>query len=352
MSENQQDVSAYRVIDAAINRAGEGIRVVEDFMRMTLGDAYLSSELKNLRHRLTDATAGIDPQQRIAARDSQRDVGRNLQTENEYKRENATAMIQANLGRAQQALRTIEEFSKTISLDTARQAEQLRYATYTIEKAVMTTLLSLQNIGPASLYVLIDAGSCVEEFKQLVNALVEAGVEFIQLRDKSCSDATLVQRGRQLSELTRNTKTRWIMNDRSDLAVVCGASGVHLGQDDMAVSDARRIVGAAKLVGVSTHNLEQVKTAVLDGANYIGVGPVFASSTKSFESLAGLDFVRQVAAEIQLPAFAIGGINFENMDQVCAAGLARIAVSAAVVQASDPAAIARKMKEALAARGP
>ena len=160
MPENQPDASLYRVIDAAINRAGEGIRVVEDFMRLTLGDAHLSSELKNLRHLLTKAMASIDPERRIAARDSQRDVGRHLQTETEYKRENATAMIQANLGRTQQALRTIEEFSKRISVDTARQAEQLRYHTYTIEKAVITTLLSLQNIDPSSLYVLVDAGYC------------------------------------------------------------------------------------------------------------------------------------------------------------------------------------------------
>lgn len=347
MSKNQPDASVYRIIDAAINRAAEGIRVAEDFMRMTLGDAYLSSELKNLRHQLADATARIEPELRIAARDSQRDVGRELQTKNEYKRENATALIQANLGRAQQALRTIEEFSKSISVDTARQAEKLRYTTYSIEKAVITTLLSLQKIGPASLYVLLEAGSGIDEFEQQVSALVGVGVDFIQLRDKHCSDATLAQRGRMLSELTRNSDTRWIMNDRPDLAVVCGAAGVHLGQTDMSVADARRIVGAAKLIGVSTHNLEQVKTAVLDGANYIGIGPVFASNTKSFADLAGLEVVRRAAAETQLPAFAIGGIHIDNLDQVCAAGVFRIAVSSAVIRVDDPSAVACKMKQRL-----
>ena len=349
MSENQPDTTVYRVIDAAINRAGEGFRVVEDYMRMTLGDVHLSSALKKLRHRLTEATAEIDPEQRMAARDSQRDVGRNLKTENEYKRDNATAMIQANLGRAQQALRTIEEFSKTISVNTAHKAEQLRYDAYTIEKAVVTTLLSLQNIGESSLYVLLDSGPSADDFEQLALSLVEAGVDFVQLRDKSCTDATLVNTGRMLTELTRNSKTRWIMNDRPDLALIYGASGVHLGQSDMSVTDARRIVGAAKMVGVSTHNLEQVKTAVLEGANYVGVGPVFASPTKSFDELAGLDLVRRVAREIQLPAFAIGGINADNLGQVCAAGISRIAVSSSVVRADEPASVARILKASLAA---
>ena len=145
---------------------------------MVLGDAYLAKQLKQLRHDLTAAVEPVDPAERIAARDSEGDVGRNIETESEYqrgeKKANATepaskfseedvfkkeklsgGMIQANLARAQQAFRTIEEFSKTIDLEISKAVEQLRYRTYTIEKAVLTTVVSLQNLAQANLYVLI-----------------------------------------------------------------------------------------------------------------------------------------------------------------------------------------------------
>jgi thiamine-phosphate pyrophosphorylase len=129
--------------------------------------------------------------------------------------------------------------------------------------------------------------------------------------------------------------------------VVTDADGVHVGQNELRVKEARAIVGPRRLVGVSTHTIEQARQAVLDGADYLGVGPVFASATKSFDSLAGLEFVRQVAAEISLPWFAIGGINAENIASVVAAGASRIAVSRAILGSEDPSAAARTLREQL-----
>ena len=127
-----------------------------------------------------------------------------------------------------------------------------------------------------------------------------------------------------------------IINDRPDVAAAADADGVHLGQDDMSVKDARAIVGPRKLVGVSTHSIEQGRQAVLDGANYIGVGPTFPSVTKQFDAFPGLELLRQVAAEIRLPAFAIGGITAANLSEVRGAGFHRVAVSSAVTQAASP----------------
>ena len=137
------------------------------------------------------------------------------------------------------------------------------------------------------------------------------------------------------------------MNDRADLAVAAGANGVHLGQDDLEVADARRIVGAARIIGVSTHSISQARQAVLDGANYIGVGPVFESTTKNFSEHVGLELIDEVVKEIQLPAFAIGGINLENVSQIADAGLSRVALSAAVTKAVNPKAAAIKLKQKL-----
>jgi thiamine-phosphate pyrophosphorylase len=128
----------------------------------------------------------------------------------------------------------------------------------------------------------------------------------------------------------------FVMNDRADLAALSDADGVHVGQDELSVNDARTIVGPKALIGVSTHSIEQARQAVIDGANYIGVGPTFPSSTKSFDTFAGLDLLRSVAAEISLPAFAIGGITRENLPQVQAAGINRVAVTGAVIGAKDP----------------
>ncbi len=360
MTDKQTENSVFRILDAAINRAGEGIRVVEDYVRMDLGDPHLAKTLKQLRHDLTSSAASIDPSQRIAARDSVGDVGRTIQTESEYQRGDSDSesqastrplsggLIQANLARAQQAFRTIEEFSKTLDPEISKQVEQLRYRTYTIEKAVLTTVVSLQNLAEANLYVLIDGCQSNQDqavrLTSLVEALIAAEVSIIQLRDKDLTDRELVVAGKAISRLTRGSKTRFMMNDRADLAVAANADGVHLGQDDLAVSDARRIVGAARMIGVSTHSIEQARSAVLEGANYIGVGPVFKSQTKHFDSHVGLELLGQVAREIQLPTFAIGGINLSNLESVLKTGIKRFAVSSAIASAESPADVVADFK--------
>ena len=165
----------------------------------------------------------------------------------------------------------------------------------------------------------------------------------IQLRDKHLGDRELLARARLLRATTRETGTLCVINDRPDLAALAAADGVHVGQLDASVKDARRILGPEALVGVSTHSIEQARQAVLDGANYIGVGPTFPSCTKAFEQFPGVELLRAVAAEIRLPAFAIGGICRENLAEVLAAGFTRVAVGAAVTSADDPARAVREL---------
>ncbi len=340
--------SIYRILDASINRASEGLRVVEDYVRMSLNDAHLTQRLKQLRHQLIEATTGgIDQEKLIAARDTQQDVGTVAETISEYERKTETGIVQSNMSRLQQSLRTIEEYSKTIAADTARKIEQIRYVSYTLEKAIVTTMMSLRNLGDARICVLIDARDDMSTFAHRVTQLIESGVDLIQLRDKHQEARDLVAYGKRLSELTKGTATRWIMNDRADLAMATDADGVHVGQTDLAVSDVRRIVGAAKIIGVSTHDIQQARQAVLDGANYLGVGPVFSSRTKAFDSIAGLEFVRQVADEIQLPAFAIGGVTSSNVAEIVQHGMHRVAISEFVRTATDPGKAIKQLTDAL-----
>src|SRR5208337_889926 len=132
-----------------------------------------------------------------------------------------------------------------------------------------------------------------------------------------------------------------------DLAALTQSDGVHVGQEELSVKDARSIVGADALIGVSTHSIEQARQAVLDGANYIGVGPTFPSGTKQFDCFPGLELLRAVAGEIGLPAFAIGGITRENLGQVKSVGFKRIAVSGAVLAAEDPVQAVKELQNML-----
>lgn len=346
-SEEHETSGPLRVIDAALNRAAEGLRVVEDYARMILNDPYLTGQFKSLRHRLFSASEAFQTSERVASRDTPRDVGTTITTETEQQRDSVTGIVQANLSRVQQALRTIEEYSKLVYPAAAAMIEPLRYESYTLEKAILTTILSLANLKDARLYVLLDGRKSPEQFSTMARELIAGGADIIQLRDKELSAQELFQRGRILAEICRPAGVRWIMNDRADLAVAAGADGVHVGQDDLTVFQARQIVGPAKLVGVSTHSLDQARAAVRDGANYVGVGPIFFSRTKSFKETVGLELASQVAQEIRLPAFAIGGINGDNLASVLQTGIERVTVKGAITESSDPRQAAQHIKQQL-----
>lgn len=345
--EHSRSIATLRILDAAINRAGEGLRVVEDFARLALNDRHLSQLTKRLRHALTQACSLLDKQQLVAARDTLADVGTNLGLASEYARTATSQVIVANLARVQQSLRTIEEYGKTLSEDLARQVEQLRYQSYTLEKALLTTWNNSVSLRDVHVYVLIDGRNSPDAFRNLVRQLREGGVDLIQLRDKQLAPRELLERAAILREELKSSGIRWLFNDRADLALAADADGVHLGQTDLDLATARRILGPRKLIGISTHGLEQAKAAVLAGADYIGVGPVFPSQTKEFSEFVGLQLVREVAAEISLPTFAIGGIDQTNAALVRSAGLQRVALSGAVTRFTDPAQTLRDIRSAL-----
>ena len=159
-------------------------------------------------------------------------------------------------------------------------------------------------------------------------------------------DGELLVRAKAVRRWTRAAGILFIVNDRPDISRLAEADGVHLGQDDLPVAAARRVVGPDALIGVSTHTADQVRRAVLDGADYLGVGPTFPSSTKTFGTFPGLPFVTEAASLTGLPQFVLGGVQAENLPAVVAAGGSRIAVSSAISTADDPreaAAILRRL---------
>jgi thiamine-phosphate pyrophosphorylase len=172
---------------------------------------------------------------------------------------------------------------------------------------------------------------------------VRGGVDIVQLRMKDASDAAILA----AAERFARHDVLLIINDRPDLAITAGADGVHVGQDDMSVDEARAVVGPEGIVGLSTHTPEQVDGA--GGADYIGVGPVYATPTKPGRPAVGLGLVRYASKHARLPFFAIGGIGLDNVEAVAAAGAERVAVVRAMTESDDPESTARQLKAAVTA---
>jgi thiamine-phosphate pyrophosphorylase len=194
-----------------------------------------------------------------------------------------------------------------------------------------------ERLSRASLYLVCDAQP--DEF---LHAALRGGVDIVQLRDKPATEAERLVTAERFRAITALHDALLIINDHPELAVAAGADGVHIGQDDMPVAQAREIVGPERLVGLSTHTPEQVDRA--RGVDYIGVGPVHATPTKPGRPAVGLELVRYAASHARVPFFAIGGIDADNAGVVRDAGATRIAVVRALTQASDPEAMAQALQ--------
>jgi thiamine-phosphate pyrophosphorylase len=341
------EVDAARVLDANLNRAREAARVLEDYCRFALDDAILTREVKELRHALAELTRGLPPKSLLAARETRRDVGTTATAGGEYVRASPVHVAAVNLKRLQESLRSIEEFGKVFGPQLGRDAETLRYRAYTLERAVTLGAASRERLAAARLYVLLTRSQCVAALDWTIREAARGGASVFQLREKTLADRELLALARDVRRWTREAGVLFVVNDRPDIARLAEADGVHLGQDDLTVKDARRVVGPEILIGVSTHSVEQLRQAVLDGADYVGVGPTFPSKTKEFDHFPGLDFVHAASAETSLPTFALGGIGTENVAQVVAAGARRVAVSSAICAAPDPEQAARLLVAAL-----
>jgi len=341
--------SVYRILDASANRAGEGLRTMEEIARFVLDDSKLTSEFKSQRHGLAGALKAISRVSLLKARNTGGDVGTEITGAGEYLRADLADVVAAAAARTQQSLRVLEEYTKTIGPEISAELEQIRYRCYTacaaIELRVVTRSENCR-LHSSSLYVLMSCGSSHSNFQAKVEELLGGEADVIQLRDRSADDRTLISRARAGTEIARRLGKVFIMNDRADLALAADTDGVHVGQEELPVADARRIVGN-RFVGVSTHSIQQARDAVKDGADYIGCGPVFSSKTKCFTEFVGTEFLAQVADEIQIPTFAIGGIDLTNVDQVVRSGMHRIAVTGAIRDSDDPVGVAQQLKSVL-----
>ncbi len=203
-----------------------------------------------------------------------------------------------------------------------------------------------QKLSEARLYLV-----CAAQREPYLDAVLQAGVDIVQLRMKEADDEEILRAAAATARACAGGGALFILNDRPDLAVRSGADGVHLGQDDMPVADARELLGPARLIGLSTHTPQQIDAAGETDVDYIGVGPVHATPTKPGRPAVGLDLVAYAAAHATVPFFAIGGIDTANVAAVRVAGARRIAAVRALTEAEDPARAAHTLRQAISAGG-
>jgi len=205
-----------------------------------------------------------------------------------------------------------------------------------------------QMLLQARLYVIVDADLLGHKhLEKITSQAVEGGADLVQFRDKTSDDREFLRAAESIKKITDSKDIPLIVNDRVDAALFLDAAGVHLGQEDSPISVARQILSKEKIIGISVSDLKQARKAQQDGADYIGVGPVFLTGTKKIEKAIGMKSVFEIKCNTSIPLFAIGGINLGNVDGLVKKGIGKIAVVSAIVKAEDVKSAARKLKKRL-----
>ncbi len=328
-------VKVYRILDANVNRAAEGIRVVEDICRFNFENENLTKKLRSARHAIRKNLKDFDSYM-LRHRDSNHDIGKKITLSNKLdKKDSLEQIITANFKRALEAIRVIEEISKTTAnmYDIGKIYENIRYELYYLEKDVLG-LLNKKTI-PKGIY-----GITFEKFSngrtniQIVKEMIENGIKIIQYREKDKSFKEMYEEATILREMTKKAGVIFIINDHVELAQMVDADGVHIGQDDWPLKEVRKLLGNEKIIGLSTHSKTQAIEAVKLGADYIGVGPIFDTNTKDYATV-GIEYLEFVAKNIDIPFVAIGGIKEHNIKEVLKAGAKTIALVTEITEAKN-----------------
>jgi thiamine-phosphate pyrophosphorylase len=343
--------AVYRIIDANFNRAREALRVIEDFCRFSLTSAPLTTCAKQLRHELSAAIDKLDAAQLIAARDTLGDVGVGKTVDNQFRRNDLRDCFTAGCKRLTESLRTLAEMTQTLNPTVAQTIEKLRFSAYTLEKDIILFSDTAEKFKPVRLYIIISSSLPADVFS-LTHRCLAGGADCIQLRAKAVDDDKHFALALEFVKICKDAGVLSIINDRVDIAVAAGADGVHLGQNDIPIEQARKLQLSPLIIGKSTHSLQQLHAACEELATYVSLGPVFSTGTKPTAEPVGLDYVKQateILGRTGIGHVAIGGITLDNVEDVLNAGAKAIAVCSAVTEADDPTEACRALKEKITA---
>lgn len=325
-----------RLLDANINRAAEGLRVLEDLARFQFDHREISADIRQLRHQIRDLFKGRE-NALLACRDSVNDVGKITSAGQATDiRSNIKDIVLSNFKRVQEALRSIEEVLKAAGeYQSGKTAETIRFQAYSLEPKVMNLLLHRL---PEGIYgILGEKFSKGRTNVEVARQMVAAGVDILQYREKvkDKSLKSMFEECLEIRKITADAGVPFIINDFLNIALMVGADGIHQGQDDLPISQVKKLAPGL-MVGCSTHSPDQAQKAVEDGADYIGVGPIFTTQTKEDVCDAvGFEYLDHVVATHTIPFVAIGGIKRDNLGEVVKRGAKTVCLVTEIIGADD-----------------
>ncbi|MFC1482776.1 thiamine phosphate synthase [Candidatus Margulisiibacteriota bacterium] len=307
-------MSRQRILDANSNRLKEGLRVIEDVVRFVFDDKRLAKKVRKIRRSVCFSKE--EYLKIIEERDVKRDVGR----KSDISTKNIFEAVVANFKRIQEAARSLEEFS-----DDKKLYKKIRFEAYALERTILRRWMMMsrhqlkKNPWDGEIMVITDS-------LKKARFTLRRGCKVIELRDKKSIKKKVLKKAKQFRKLTRRYKAYLIINDYLDIALLSDADGVHLGQYEIPIQEARKILGEGKIVGRTTHSYRQARGAEKEGADYVGFGPLYKTPTKPDYKPIGLRGIKKVVKKLKIPVFCIGGINESTVDDVINAGGRNVAV--------------------------
>lgn len=285
------------ILDANIHRACEWLRVVEEYFRFVANDEILTNKLAWLRKKVSHHTLPVSDRARMEARDTVSDVRANEVIQS---RENIYDLLLANIKRSQEALRVLEEYTGDDNF------RVFRYELYELEKECFLGMNKPRELRGVYL---------ISHDVDILRKWLELGADIIQLRCKDIPKNEILKKAQEAKKLAEEFQKPFIINDYLDIAQIVDVDGIHTGQDDVPISEIRKLWSPDKIYGRTTHSLEQGIIAREQGASYVSVGPIWATPTKPDREAIGFEYISKVS-ELGIPFVAIGGVNHENIPEI------------------------------------
>ncbi len=328
-----------RIIDANFNRTREGLRVIEDGIRFYLENEEIFKKIKDFRHKFIKEVIKNFPIVFLhKTRESSYDIGKNYDVK---EKENIKKIIEKNCLRVEEGLRAIEEYSKCIDGKISSIFHDLRFEFYNLEKQI-TTLISRKKILLPFVYAIINLEDNKNIFS-ITEEIIKGKVDIIQLRYKGENIKYFLDIAKKLKKIIPD-EIIYIINDRVDICEIVDADGVHLGDRDISVEDARKVI-PDKIIGVSTNSLEEVLKYKENDIDYLAIGAIYPSPTKKGRKVVGSKIIKEIKKKIKCPIVAIGGINKENVNEVIKEGADGVALISSIEKAKNKEEYLKQIKK-------